>query len=69
MRKLFFPLPILYNYEFLQLVIILPRVPNKGSFGGIKRSVGLFFGVLVPKKVAEICGSPDDFASLNKPLK
>ena len=31
------------GYEFLQLLIALSSAPNKASFGGINRSVGLFF--------------------------
>ena len=38
------------GYEFLQLVIVLPRAPNKGSFGGINRSVGLFFRAVRSQK-------------------
>ena len=29
---------------------------------------GCLFGVFAPKRVAEICGNPDDFAALDKDL-
>ena len=29
---------------------------------------GCLFGLFAPKKVAEICGNPDDFAALDKDL-